>query len=177
MAAAAVVAVLTAACSSGDGGKSTTTTTVPRSAGSATTVPRSAASATTDTQAADGALILAMYNDINRAFQRNPDEGVRAIIAAQYPEDRADVDFARCINAIVPGAKTLPPSKKLRFVPNIATMTPDSAYTLTSDRVKGLHPKGRIYVTGVTITQGGRSAVRERHQVVLDGKAYQVSKC
>lgn len=41
------------------------------------------------------------------------------------------------------------------FVTNILTMTPDSGYMLTSYRVKGLHPKGRIYVTDVPITDGG----------------------
>ena len=102
---------------------------------------------------------------------------MRPIIAVQYPDDLADVDFARCVNAIVPGAKTLPPSKKLLFVPKIASMMPDPGYTLTSDRVTGLHPKGRIYVTEVTITEGSRPTVRERHQVVLDGKAYQFSTC
>jgi hypothetical protein len=163
---ALVLALVTAACTGGGhGGKSTTT-------------PTSAApSRTADPQAADARLILTMYDNINRAFQRNPDDGVRAIIAAQDPEDRVDVDFARCVNAIIPGAKTLPASKKLRFVPNIATMTPDSGYVLTSNRVTGLHPKGRVYVTDVTITEGKRPVVRARHQVVLDGKAYQFSQC
>ena len=118
-----------------------------------------------------------MYSDITSAFQRKPDDGVRALIAAQYPGDRADVDFARCVSAILPGAKTLPSSKKVHFDPNILTMTPDSGYQLTSFRVKGLHPKGRIYVTDVVITDGGRPTVRHRHQVVLDGKAYQFSTC
>lgn len=139
----ALVALVAAACSSGSG-KSTPATTVPRSAVPTATGPN----------AADAALILTMYDGITRAFQRNPDDGVRAIIAVQYPDDLADVDFARCVNAIVPGAKTLPPSKKLLFVPKIASMMPDPGYTLTSDRVTGLHPKGRIYVTEVTITEG-----------------------
>jgi hypothetical protein len=85
---------------------------------------------------------------------------VRATIAAQYPGDRADVDFARCVSALLPGAKTLPSSKKVHFAPNILTMTPDSGYKLTSHRVKGLHPKGRIYVTDVTITDGGAGGPR-----------------
>lgn len=102
---------------------------------------------------------------------------MRAIIAAQDPQDRLDVDLARCIDAIMPGAKTLPRTKKVHFVLSVATMTLDPGYTLTSDRVTGLHPRGRIYVTDVTITDGGRPRVRERHQVVLDGKAYQFSAC
>ena len=118
-----------------------------------------------------------MYDDISRAFQRNPDDGVRAIIAAQDPQDRLDVDLARCIDAIMPGAKTLPRTKKVHFVPNVATMALDPGYTLTSDRVTGLHPRGRIYATDVTITDGGRPRVHERHQVVVDGKAYQFSAC
>lgn len=159
MVAAALVALLTAACGGGDGRKG------------------SSVSATTDQKAADVGLILTMYGDINQAFQRKPDDGIRAIIAAQYPGDRADVDLARCINAIVPGAKTLPPSKRVHMVPNVLTTTLDSGYTLTSDRVKGLHPRGRIYVTDVTITDGGKPTVHQRHQVVLDGKAYQFSTC
>jgi len=159
MFAAALVALLTAACGSGDGGKG------------------SSASTTTAQKAADVALILTMYQDFNQAFQRKPDDGIRAVIAAQYPEDRADVDFARCINAIVPGAKTLPYSKRIHMVPNVLTTTLDSGYTLTSNRVKGLHPRGRIYVTDVTITDGGKPRVHQRHQVVLDGKAYQFSTC
>jgi len=130
-----------------------------------------------DPKAADAALVLDMYDTINRAFQAHPDNGVRAVIAAQYPGDRADVDFARCVDAIVPGAKTLPRSKRLHFSPNVATMTPDPGYTLTSNRVRGLHPKGRIYVTEVTISDGTRPTVRERHQVVLSGRAYQFSSC
>ena len=158
MAVMAAVALLTAACTSGGDSKSTM-------------------ASTTDPKEADAALILTMYADITRAFQHNPDDGVRAILAVQYPGDAADVGFARCINAILPGAKTPPPSKRFVFVPNIATMTPDAGYTLTSERVKGLHPKGRIYATEVTISDGGRPTVRERHQVVLDGKAYQFSAC
>ncbi|MEO6144741.1 MAG: hypothetical protein ABIP19_12245 [Dermatophilaceae bacterium] len=159
MAAAAVALMLTAGCSSADGGNSPAAPTTP------------------DPQAADAKLILAMYADINAAFQRKPDDGVRAIIAAQYPEDLADVDFARCVSAISPGAKTLPKSKKMHFTPNILTTALDPGYKLTSDRVKGLHPKGRIYVTDVTITDGRKPAVHQRHQVILDGKAYQFSMC
>ena len=157
VAAAAVALMLTAGCS--DGGNSP------------------AAPTTTDPKAADAELIVSMYADINAAFQRKPDDGVRAIIAAQYPEDLADVDFARCVNAISPGAKTLPNSKKMHFTPNILTTALDPGYKLTSDRVTGLHPKGRIYVTDVTITDGRKPSVHQRHQVILDGKAYQLSMC
>ncbi len=159
LAAAAVALMLTAGCSSVDGGN---TSAAPRK---------------TDPQVADAELIVAMYADINAAFQRKPDDGVRAIIAAQYPEDRADVDFARCIGAISPGAKTLPNSKKMHFTPNILTTALDPGYKLTTDRVKGLHPKGRIYVTDVTITDGRKPTVHQRHQVIRDGKAYQFSMC
>ena len=51
------------------------------------------------------------------------------------------------------------------------TMALDPGYPLTSDRVTGWHPRGRIYATDVTITDGGRPRVRERHQVVFDGRA------
>ena len=107
-----------------------------------------------------------------------PDVQARhAVPPAVHPGARADVNFARWVLGLLPGAKTLPYSKKVHFVPNIRTMTPDSGYTLTSYRVKGFHPKGRIYVTDVTITDGGRPTVRQRHQVVLDGKAYRFSTC
>ena len=56
-------------------------------------------------------------------------------------------------------------------------MTPDPGYPLTSDRVTGLHPRGRIDATDVTITDGGRPRVHERHQVVLDSRASQFSAC
>ena len=36
-----------------------------------------------------------MYDDISRAFQRNPDDGVRAIIAAQNPQDPQDRRWTR----------------------------------------------------------------------------------
>jgi hypothetical protein len=159
MVVAVLVALSTAACSSGDGSQG------------------SSASTTSEQKAADVALILTMYHDINQAFQYKPDDGIRAVIAAQYPGDRADVDFARCLNAIAPGAKTLPSSKRIHMVPNVLTTTLDSGYTLTSNRVKGLHPRGRIYVTDVTITDGGKPRVHQRHQVVLDGTAYQFSSC
>lgn len=159
MVVAALVALVTAACSSGDGSRG------------------SSASTTTDQKVADVALILTMYHDINQAFQHKPDDGIRAVIASQYPEDRADVDFTRCLNTIAPGAKTLPSSKRIHMVPNVLTTTLDPGYTLTSNRVKGLHPRGRIYVTDVTMTDGGRPTVHQRHQVVLDGKAYQFSTC
>lgn len=35
--------------------------------------------------------------------------------------------------------------------------------------------KAGSYVTEVTINDGSKTTVRERHQVVLDGKAYQFS--
>jgi hypothetical protein len=163
MVAVALVPLLATACSSGGGYNDSPASTVSRSSATGSK--------------ADADLILTMYSDITSAFQRKPDDGVRALVAAQYPGDRADVNFARCVSAILPGAKTLPSSKKVHFVPNILTMTPDSGYSLTSYRVKGLRPKGRIYVTDVTITDGGRPTVRQRHQVVLDGKAYQFSTC
>ena len=139
--------------------------------------PAPRATATADPRAADAALILTMYDGISRAFQRNPDAGVRALIAAQDPQDLADVSFARCVGAILPGATTLPRSKRVHFSPNIRTMAPDPGYTVTSARVSGVHPRGRIYQTAVTISDGGRPTVRERHQVVLDGKAYQFTSC
>lgn len=160
MAAAVALVFVTTGCSSGGSGNA------------------AAAKATTAaTQAADAELVLSMYSNINDTFQRNADDGVRALIASQYPGDRADVDFARCVNAILPGAKTLPRSKRVHYVPNILTMTPDPKYAVTSNRVKGLHPQGRIYVTDVTITDGSKPRVHQRHQVILDGKAYQFSTC
>ena len=53
----------------------------------------------------------------------------------------------------------------------------DSGETWNPGRVKGLQPQGRIYVTDVTITYGGKPRVHQRHQVILDGKAYQFSAC
>ena len=141
------------------------------------TARTSAVETTADPTWADANLILTMYDDINTAFQTNPDDGVRAMIAYQYPDDLADVDFARCVAAIEPGATTLPPTKKLHFNPNITTMSPDPGYTLTSDRVKGLHPQGRIYVTDIAINDGSKPVVHQRHQVILNGKAYQFSAC
>ncbi|MCW2598305.1 MAG: hypothetical protein JWM02_134 [Frankiales bacterium] len=165
----AVVVTVTAGCS-GTGGTSTTaaprTSPEPMSAGPHTAL-----------QAADAALIASMYSTITRAFALTPDDGVRAVVAAQYPGDRRAVSFARCVNAILPGAKTLPSSKRFDFVPNLATMTPDPGYTLPSRGVSILRPKGRIYVTDVTTIAGGRSTVHQRHQVVRDGKAYQFSSC
>jgi len=171
--AAVGVALATAACTSGHDAKKN----VPNPAGARTTAPGPVASKANEFAAADSALILTMYDTINRAFQRTADDGVRAIIAAQDRQDRGDVDFARCVSAILPGATTLPPSKKFHFTPNIATMQPDPGYSLTSNRVKGLHPQGRIYVTDVTITDGGTPRVSPRHQVILNGKAYQFSAC
>jgi hypothetical protein len=160
MAAAVALVFVTTGCSSGGTGNSAP-----------------AAATTAATQAADANLVLSMYSNINDTFQLNPDDGVRAIIASQYPGDSADVDFKRCVNAILPGAKTLPRSKRIHFTPNILTMSPDPKYTVTSDRVKGVHPQGRIYVTDVTITDGSKPRVHQRHQVILDGKAYQFSTC
>ena len=56
-------------------------------------------------------------------------------------------------------------------------MEPDQSFVLNSPRVTNLHPKGRIYVTDIVITDGGRPTVRSRHQVVLDGRAYQFTTC
>jgi len=70
--------------------------------GSGGTGNRAPAAATTAaTQAADADLVLTMYSNISDTFQLNPDDGVRAIIASQYPGDRADVDFARCVNGLL----------------------------------------------------------------------------
>lgn len=118
-----------------------------------------------------------MYTNINRAFRIDPNTGVRTLIATQYPADRADVDFARCVNALAPHAKSLPRSLVLHFDPNLAKTTLDPTYTLTSGRVSNLHPEGRIYETQVTITLGTQKSVHSRHQVVLDGNAYQFSSC
>src|SRR6476646_6410322 len=64
------------------------------------TARTSAVETRADPTRADANLILTMYGDINTAFQTNPDDGVRAMIAYQYPDDLADVDFARCVAAI-----------------------------------------------------------------------------
>ena len=170
---AVVLGLLLAGCS----GRSNAAPKTAGGPGAVPTRPGVVGPARIDPSSADAKLIITMYDDISRAFQRNPDDGVRAIIAAQDPQDRLDVDLARCIDAIMPGAKTLPRTKKVHFVPNVATITLDPGYTLTSDRVAGLHPRGRIYATDVTITDGGRPRVHERHQVVVDGKAYQFSAC
>jgi hypothetical protein len=166
-AALAICLVLTAGCSSATDGRTESTTAVPPSA-----VDTSA-----DPTRDDADLILTMYDDINTAFQANPDDGVRAIIASQYPDDLADVDFARCVAAIAPGATTLPPTKKLHFDPNITTMSLDPEYTVTSDHVKNLHPQGRIYATDIAINDGTKPTVHQRHQVILNGRAYQFSAC
>lgn len=173
---AVLAAVLVAGCSGGVSGR-TGAPAIEGATAAAPTRPGAAALTRVDPSSADAKLIITMYDGITRAFQRDPDDGVRAIIAAQDPQDRVDVDLARCIDALLPGAKTLPRTKKVHFVPNVATMTLDPGYTLTSDRVVGLHPTGRIYATDVTITDGGKPRVHERHQVVLDGKAYQFSAC
>jgi hypothetical protein len=167
IAALAICLILTAGCSG----------TTDRRIGSTTAVPPSAVGTSADPTRADADLILTMYDDINTAFQANPDDGVRAIIASQYPDDLADVDFARCVAAIEPGATTLPPTKKLHFDPNITTMSPDPEYIVTSDRVKNLHPQGRIYATDIAINDGTKPTVHQRHQVILNGRAYQFSAC
>lgn len=163
---AVLIVLMPAACTAGKADRHST----PAS-------PAAAPATSAGVKAADARLILTMYADITRAFQANPDGGVRTIVAFQDPQDRADVNFSRCVSAILPGAKTLPASKRFHFLPNITTMKPDPGYTLTSGRVKGLHPKGRIYLTDVLIDGGGKPTVHQRHQVVLGGKAYQFSAC
>ncbi len=165
-AAAALIVLMTTACTAGKADRHTTAAS-----------PAAAATTSAGAKAADARLIGAMYADITRAFQVNPDDGVRKLVAFQDPQDRADVNFSRCVSAILPGAKTLPASKRFHFVPKITTMTPDPGYTLTSGRVRGLHPKGRIYLTEVMIDDGGKPTVHQRHQVVLAGRAFQFSAC
>jgi hypothetical protein len=128
--------------------------------------------------AADSALIAGMYAQINRDFRQDPNLGVRAVIAAQYPEAAGDVDYARCVNAISPRAKTLPRGTVISFVPDLATMTPDPSFRVVTRAGKQLQPKGRIYSTVVAIAGTGvRPGNHDRHQVVLDGKVYQFSSC
>src|SRR6266536_2098590 len=91
MALVAALTLATAGCSAAHGSSAAST-----KASRTTPVP-SATAATPRPQ--DVALIIAMYENINRAFKVNPNAGVRALIATQYPGDRADVDFARCVNA------------------------------------------------------------------------------
>jgi hypothetical protein len=170
IAAVAALAFLTAACGGGgDGGKG--------AASASASVALASASASRAQLATDEDAVLTMYADITQAFVHDPNAGVRALIAAQYPEDMADVSFARCVNALVPGAKTLPATKRVTFSPKITTMSLDPGYTVTSFRVKDLHPKGRIYVTDVLISDGGKPTVHQRHQVIVNGKAYQFSIC
>jgi hypothetical protein len=159
-----VLAALVAGCSSANRGNT-----------GATSVAMT--SSTGDPEAADAALILTMYDTISTAFQRNPDDGVRAIIDTQYPADIKDVDFARCVAAISPGAKTLPRDRRMHFAPQLSTVTADAGYTVNSDRVKGLRPQGRIYETDVVISDGKKPTVRSRHQVIFQGRAYQFSSC
>jgi hypothetical protein len=177
MAAVSVLAVVATACTSGHAGKKTAPASSAGQSADTSTAAESADPSTAAATAADTDLILTMYDTINQAFQRKPDDGVRAIIAAQDPEDRADVDFRRCVSLLAAGGKTLPASKKYHFTPNVRTTQPDPEYTVTSAHVKGLRPKGRIYVTDVTITDGGKARVSSRHQVILNGKAYQFSSC
>jgi hypothetical protein len=139
------------------------------------------------TQKADAALILTMYADINSAFAQSPSAGVAALIATQYPGDLADVDPVRCLSALAvatsatpsPGATTAakPTLRRMTYTPRIATMAADPTFELTSTRVKGLHPRGRVYVTDIVMTDGGKPTIRSRHQVVLDGRAYQFTSC
>jgi hypothetical protein len=150
----------------------------------------SSTTADTATQKADAALILTMYADINAAFARSPSDGLTALIATQYPGDLADVDLARCLSALAtsptaspsPGATKAttpakPTLKRLTYTPRIQSIEADPTFVLNSARVTNLHPKGRIYVTDIVITDGGRPTVRSRHQVVLDGRAYQFTTC
>ena len=92
LAAVTVLAVLVAGCSS-------------TGRGTSGTPPAVTTSSVGDLEAADAALILTMYDSISTAFERNPDDGARAIISTQYPADSKDVDFARCVTAISPGRK------------------------------------------------------------------------
>ena len=128
--------------------------------------------------AADAALIAGMYARINIAFRQDPNLGVREIIAAEYPETTVDVDFARCVNALAPRAKTLPKGMVLEFTPKMQTMAPALNYQVTTVQGKKVQPRGRVYSTVVSIAGTGiRPGDRDRHQVVLDGKAYQFSSC
>jgi hypothetical protein len=67
--------------------------------------------------------------------------------------------------------------KRMTYTPRILTLAADPTFQLTSNRVTGLHPRGRVYVTDIVITDGGRPTIRARHQVVLDGRAYQFTSC
>jgi hypothetical protein len=70
-----------------------------------------------------------------------------------------------------------PMHKRMTYTPRILTLAADPTFQLTSDRVRDLHPRGRVYVTDIVITDGGRPTIRTRHQVVLDGRAYQFTSC
>ncbi len=177
IAAALALMFLAAGCTSASNGASTSPTTQVSTPAAPTTPPATTRPGSAQVRPGDVALIFAMYRRVSHAFHRNPDEGVRAVIATQYPGDRADVGFARCVNAIAPGAKTVPRSKSVTFVPKAKTTTPDPGYTVNSAHVHNLHLAGRVYTTEVTITQSGRASVHLRHQVVLNGKAYQFSAC
>ncbi len=174
IAATLAITCLAAGCTSASAGKTTSASSTPVSTPAPTTAPVASGA---EVPAGDVALIFAMYRKVSQAFRRNPDDGVREVIATQYPGDRADVGFARCINAIAPGAKTVPRSMSVSFAPKAKSTTPDPGYTVNSAHAHNLHPAGRIYTTEVTITQSGRASVHIRHQVVLNGKAYQFSAC
>ncbi|HET7474568.1 MAG TPA: hypothetical protein VFJ97_00920 [Dermatophilaceae bacterium] len=165
-----------AACSSASsaGSPSSATPSVSAPAASARSTPQRETPAT----AADRKLIAAMYARINAAFRKDPNAGVRAVIAAQYPGAASEVDFARCVNAIRPGAKELPKGVAISFTPNIKTTVLEPGYTITLRRGGLLHPEGRIYSTMVAISGTGiRAANHQRHQVVRNGTAYQFSSC
>ena len=129
-------------------------------------------------QAADRFLIQVMYDKINNAFARDPNQGLRAVIASQYPDDREDVDLTRCARALVPGATSLPPHFDLSFTPHWDSMEPDPGYQVTTFSGRQIQPRGRIYATLVGIAGNGvRPGDHQRHEVVLDGQAYQFTSC
>lgn len=143
-------------------------------------IPSSGSAATTRHTAiptGDRALIRALYAQLSRAFAQGTVAGVRAIIATQYPGDRGDVSLSRCTATIKALSGRPSNSTTLSFAPDVATSVPDPTYVLTSGRVHALHPKGRIYATQISITQGNRTSVHKRHQVVLNHRAYQFTAC
>jgi hypothetical protein len=92
---------------------------------------------------------------------------VREIIAAEYPETKEDVDFARCVNAIAPRAKTRPKGMNLEFTPKMQTMTPDPGYQVTTLKGKRIHPRGRVYSTVLAVAGNViRPGNHDRHQVI-----------
>jgi hypothetical protein len=179
---AGAVVVLAAGCTAAPAHRATSAApSSPSAAPSATVTPGDSSAAlppvSSHVQAADTRLIVAMYTNINRAFTVEPNAGLRALLATQYPGDRSDVSFGRCVNVLAPHAKVLPRTTTVRFQPRVTTITADPSYTVTSGRVQNLHPKGRIYETLITISVGRQVSVHSRHQVILDGKAYQFSAC